>query len=377
MQARLALADRMVSVGTLAAGVAHEINNPLSYVLANLSYVAHELDRRAADLPGAAALANALAEAREGAERVRNIVRDLRTFSRGDDDRRGPVDVKRVIDSAVTLVWNQIRHAARLTVDIGALPLVHAHESRLAQVFVNLLVNAAQAIGGGDAESNEIRIRGTADAEGRVTVAVSDTGCGIPPQDLKRVFDPFFTTKSVGMATGLGLSICQGIVSELGGEISVESEVGKGTTFRVVLPPLDAVRIAPERPAAESAPRRGRVLVIDDEPAIGNAIVRMLEDEHDVKFVPGGKQALELLARDEAWDAVLCDLLMPHMTGMELFARLTTSYPQLAAKTIFLTGGAFTPQARAFLERTPNRVVEKPFDFDRLRALVAVVVKGE
>jgi signal transduction histidine kinase len=378
IQARLALADRMVSVGTLAAGVAHEINNPLAYVIANLGYIAHDLERRGTRLVGAGPLVAAVNEAREGAERVRSIVRDLRTFSRGDEDRRGPVDVKRVVDSAISLVWNQIRHAARLTLDIGALPLVHANESRLAQVFVSLLVNAAQAMDGGDSAANQIRVVGKSDAAGRVVLEVADTGVGISPEDLKRVFDPFFTTKPLGMAAGLGLSICQGIIGELGGEITVESEPGKGSTFRVILPPLEAVRIAAERPPTEAGTSgRGRVLVIDDEAAIGSAIQRMLEDEHDVVFATGGAQALELLAHDAQFDAVLCDLLMPHMPGMEFFARLREAHPRLAEKTVFLTGGAFTPAAREFLDRTPNRVVEKPFDFDRLRALVAVVVKGE
>ncbi|HEX8824927.1 MAG TPA: ATP-binding protein [Archangium sp.] len=241
VQEKLLATERMVSLGTLAAGVAHEINNPLSYMLSNLSFVDDELDALAAAGEGLQGergqeVRDALKEAISGSARVRDIVRDLKSFSRGtDDEQRGPVDMRVVLDSCVNMAWSEIRHRARLVKDYGEVPFVLGNESRLGQLFLNLLVNAAQAIPHGNLQGNEIRLTLTSEL-GEVVVAVRDTGEGIAPENLGRLFDPFFTTKPVGVGTGLGLSICHGIVTAMGGRISVESERGRGTTFRVFLP---------------------------------------------------------------------------------------------------------------------------------------------
>jgi PAS domain S-box-containing protein len=234
---RLALADRMASVGTLAAGVAHEINNPLSYILSNLRFLSGELGKLEAKDPERLEEARKVThEALEGAERVRRIVLDLHTFAR-PDDKQGPVDVHRVLDLAINIASNQIRVRARIVKDYGQVPLVQGDESRLGQVAINLLVNAAQAIPEGQPDENEIRVVTRADSAGRTLIEVRDTGCGIPPEIRSHVFEPFFTTKPVGTGTGLGLSICHGIVTALGGEITLESDPGKGSVFRVALPP--------------------------------------------------------------------------------------------------------------------------------------------
>src|SRR4029079_12566875 len=179
-----------------------------------------------------------LAEARQGAERVRNIVRDLRVFARGDEEQSGPVALRRVLDSSINIAWNEIRHRARLVKDYGDTPMVEANESRLGQVFLNLLLNAAHAISEGETERNEIRVSTRTDGRGHAIIEIRDTGGGIPPDIRDRIFDPFFTTKAAGEGTGLGLWICSGILSALGGEISVDSDVGRGSTFRVMLPPV-------------------------------------------------------------------------------------------------------------------------------------------
>ena len=369
---RLAVADRMASVGTLAAGVAHEINNPLTYVIANLAAATEGT----AAIPGVPPeLRQALAEAREGAERVRRIVGELRTFSRPDEAARGPLDVRRVLDAAVNLARHEIRHRAQVVKCYEDVPAVEANESRLAQAFLNLVVNAAQAIPEGHADENEIRI-GTRLAEGRVRVEVSDTGAGIPPENLGRIFDPFFTTKPVGLGTGLGLSICHGIVSSLGGEIRAESAAGKGSIFTVFLPATSA-RIpppAPEAPGGAAAGRRGRVLVVDDEPPLANSLRRTLCRDHDVVAVSSGRAALDLVARGERFDVILCDLMMPEITGMDLSERLAREAPDLARAMVFMTGGAFTPRAREFLDDPARRCIEKPFDLDTVRALVREIV---
>lgn len=235
LQARLIQADRLAALGTLAAGVAHEINNPLTYVLLNLGVVARELPRIHERPERLADVAARLKEAIEGAERVAAIVRDLRTFARADREEPTPVDVRAAIEAAVKMTENLVRQRAQLHVQIEPLPRVLGSEARLAQVFVNLLLNAAQAIDERDERPHRISLIGRKDGD-RVVVEVSDTGPGIPQDIQTRIFDPFFTTKPVGVGTGLGLSICHSIVTALGGEITAESPPGQGATFRVVLP---------------------------------------------------------------------------------------------------------------------------------------------
>ena len=237
-QAQLRMADRLATVGTLSAGVAHEINNPLAYTLANLSYVRDALARLPEGLPGidVKELRSSVDEATEGAERVRRIVRDMKTLSRMDDERVGPVDVEAALDASVNMAFHEIRHRAQLVKDYGHVPLVRCNEGRLVQVFLNLLVNAAQAIAGNAPERNEVRLATCVDAQGRVAVEISDTGVGIPEEILPRIFDPFFTTKPVGVGSGLGLSICHSLIAGMGGEIEVASKVGVGTRFLILLP---------------------------------------------------------------------------------------------------------------------------------------------
>jgi len=239
MRDKLLMSDRMASLGTLAAGIAHEINNPLSYVTGNLEVVADALDRGDADSPGPARdeLRAALEEAREGAERVRKIVHGLRAFSRPERDERAPLPVQDVLEAAIRLTANEIRHRAELVREIGPTPLVAADDGRLSQVFMNLLVNASHAIPEGAADSNRITVRTRTDEQGRAVVEVEDTGRGMAPEVKAHAFDPFFTTRAVGAGSGLGLSICHGIVTGLGGEIAIESTEGRGCLIRVVLPP--------------------------------------------------------------------------------------------------------------------------------------------
>lgn len=241
VQEKLRSTDRMVSLGTLAAGVAHELNNPISFVLSNLRFAVDELGEAGTPLPDERAqeIQQALREALEGGERMRDIVKDLRSFSRREDEHFGPVDIHAVLDSCASLARSEIRHRARLVKEYGEIPRVLANESRLGQLFLNLLVNAAQAIPEGDAKGHSVHVTTAHEEEGWVVVSVRDTGVGIPPENLQRLFKPFFTTKPVGVGTGLGLSICHGIVTAMGGRIEVSSEVGKGTTFRVFMPVAD------------------------------------------------------------------------------------------------------------------------------------------
>jgi signal transduction histidine kinase len=376
MQEQLLIADRMASIGTIAAGVAHEINNPLAAVVVNLDLLAKDLARLGDDNGIAEqmdAIFDELRDAREAADRLRHIARDLKVFSRfTDEERKGPVDVRRVIESSLRMAWPEIRHRARLVKEYGDVPPVEANEQRLGQVVLNLVVNAAQAIKEGNAEANVIRISTEVDPlSGRVVVQVRDTGAGIPPETLPRIFDAFFTTKPVGVGTGLGLSICHKIITGLGGDIDVDSEVGKGTTFRVSLPALlDERAGAPLAVPASSSTRRGRVLIIDDELVLARALGRAIEREHDVAIESSGETALRQIVAGSRFDLILCDLMMPQMTGMELYDHLVREVPEQAARMVFLTGGAFTPSARKFLDDVSNQRIEKPFDSQQVLAIV-------
>ncbi len=388
LQARLAVTERLLAVGTLAAGVAHEINNPLSAALSNLEWIAEQLARltaaptTAGTLPSEALgralerLVKPIEDAREACGRVRGIVQDLKLLSRAEEETSGPVELTHVIDAAVRMAWNQVRHRARLVREYGDLPSVRGNESRLAQVFLNLLINATQAIPEGRADANEIRVTARALPSQQVLVEVSDTGSGIPESVLGRIFDPFFTTKPPGIGTGLGLSICQRIVSSVGGHIEVESQVGRGSVFRVTLACAEASsapEVLPERAApSREATLRARVLVIDDDPQVGKALELMLTEEHDVTLFTSPRQALEQLLNGQQYDIVLCDVMMPELSGMDLHAELARSRPALADEIIFLTGGAFTLGAREFLDRIPNPHLSKPFNWAELRALIAL-----
>ena len=246
-EARLALSDRLAAMGTLTSGIAHEINNPLAYILANIAYADGELAQPESlnDSERITEIRHALLEAREGAHRVRDIVSEMRTLSRGEASS-APVRVRRVLDSAVAAVSSEIRARARLVLEVTDLPAVKADEARLGQIFINLLLNAVDAIATGTPSENEIAVAASEDGQGNVVVEVRDTGIGIPAELHQRIFDPFFTSKPVGRGRGLGLAICHHIVTDLGGTIAVESAPDRGSVFRVTLPG-----------ASESSPQSG------------------------------------------------------------------------------------------------------------------------
>jgi signal transduction histidine kinase len=374
LQTRMLLSDRLVAVGTLAAGVAHEINNPLAYVIGNIDFAIERLTRLRN--PGASEVIETLAalrQAQEGAERIRVTARDLMVFCHSDEAERTSVDLERVLDSAIRMAWNEIRHRAELVRVISSLPRVDGNENRLGQVFLNLLINAAQAIAVSPAGKHEIRI--TAECKNdRVIIEVADTGAGMAPEVQKRVFEPFFTTKPIGVGTGLGLSICHGIISDLGGEISVDSHLGAGTRVQVNLP-VGKLKDS-SRPSTPPAPARrvARILMIDDEPALCQLVQRLLHAEHEVVVQVTAQAALQLLTVDAAFDVILCDLMMPGMTGMEFHEELSRRAPELAQRLMFMTGGAFTTAAQKFLESVPNCLLDKPFSAETLRKAIAEMI---
>ncbi|MFL5352556.1 ATP-binding protein [Archangium sp.] len=375
MQFRLSLTERLATVGTLAAGMAHEINNPLAFLMANLQHATQQLQQLPTSEPVRTAL-QSLTDASMGAERIRGIVRDLGSFSRPEEGTSGPIDVRQVLELSVKMALVELRHRARLVLDYDEVPEVLADSARLGQVFLNLLMNAAQALPEGRADQHEVRVR-VRDVEGWVVVEVQDTGSGIPPALLGRVFDPFFTTKEVGKAMGLGLSISHGLVRALGGELTVESELGRGSVFRVRLPAAARPRAQPPPPEPPRlvAPRRGRLLIVDDEPLLAQSLELLLEIDYDITLARGAREALEQLLQGARYDAILCDLMMPEMTGGQFHEALSGLLPEQAERIIFMTGGAFTPATQAFLERVPNPRLLKPFRREELDRLLAVLIQ--
>ena len=373
---QLMLADRMASVGTLAAGVAHEINNPLAAVIANLDMAEQDLVALGTRTSLPPDLIEEIRDARMSADRVREIVRDLKVFSRAQEDRHGAVDVEKVLDSTLRMAHNEIRHRARVVKQYKRISRVDANEGRLGQVFLNLIVNAVQAIPEGNFEDNQITVTTGMDGE-NVVITIADTGSGIPVEVQRRLFTPFFTTKPAGVGTGLGLAISHRIISSLGGSLDFQSEIGKGSTFRVRLPvaPINLPPVTQKIPVASTPTRRGRVLVIDDEDSLVQAIRRYLSQEHEVDGVTSARTAIEMLTRGMRYDAIVCDLMMPQITGMDVHAAVMKLDPALAERMIFVTGGAFTESAREFLDNIPNQRIEKPFDLKTLRNFINALVR--
>ncbi len=368
-------AERLATAGQLAAGVGHEINNPLSYVLANQTYAVEELARVKGPTPGVdlEEVQKALVQAQLGAERIRDIVRDLRTFARGNPDTIGPVDVKATLEFSISMATPQLRQRAQLVRRYEHAPLVMGNESRLGQVFLNLLVNAAQAIPEGKVAQNAVTVALRDGEPGWVIVEVSDTGSGIAAEHLSRIFEPFFTTKPLGVGTGLGLSVCHGIITGLGGRIEVESALGKGTTFRIRLPAAPA--LASAAPEAQTSTQRPlsprRVLVIDDDPEVRLALARIIGPPHHIELAETARDAKRrLLDPSQDYDIIFCDLMMPDLTGMELHDIVAARRPEILERMVFMSAGAFTPRAISFIERGSIRRIDKPFDPAKIRALL-------
>ena len=407
IQASLAQSDRLTSMGMLAAGVAHEINNPLAYVLYHMETLAKEMPACEQKLRSfrntcqtivgnqpSQTLRNdfydsfgaidfdkchkRVCEALEGTRRIQDIASSLSTFSRVERRQLVAVDVHYTIECAANMAFNEIKYRAKFVKDFGNISTVMASEGHLSQVFLNLLINAVHSLEEGNVEDNEIRVRTWQEGE-TVCVEVRDTGKGIPQQNINRIYEPFFTTKSVGEGSGLGLSISRNIVTGYGGQIEVESEVGKGTRFIVRLPICAAYADNDEEVLDDlleltaSATPAGNILIIDDEVNILNALADILY-EYNVTTVSNAREGIALVEKQNDFDAILCDLMMPDTTGMAFHEWLSQHHPALTDRTIFVTGGAFTPNAREFLTQVDNVVLNKPFNLRELKQTVSEMV---
>jgi PAS domain S-box-containing protein len=389
MQTRLLQADRLAAVGMLAAGVAHEINNPLAYVLLNLKYLERELPHAASDPTRIPKLLQHLTDASHGASRVHAIVKDLRSFARTDNETPGPVDLNPIIEAAIAMAGVSLGGKGKLQTRLCSHSHVIGVAAKLEQVVLNLLMNAIQALDG-TRPDNVIDVETTESDDGHIQLTITDTGVGLQSENQERVFDPFFTTKPRGMGTGLGLPICRRIVESFGGRIWL-TPLACGTRATVQLqrtaqtPQSGDSRIPSSSPegvqpvsVAVMTPRghsRARVLIVDDERGVATMLARFLEPTYEVKHTTLASEALELLA-NTPFDAILCDVMMPGMSGIELFERLQAQSNGLDKRVIFMTGGGLHPEVNAFLRNAERPKLEKPFDVRELKRLLQDMVKG-
>jgi two-component system cell cycle sensor histidine kinase/response regulator CckA len=380
------VSDRAAALATLASGVAHEVNNPLAWLQSNMEMITEGLERLERETPSPVLreLAQMAREAREGAQRVKTIVRDLQTFSSKPRHEMRPQDPTDALELALRLVDHELRGRCQVVKRYETAPLVQIDRALLAQAFVNLIANAAQAMAGGDPGLSRLRVSVSTAPDGGAQIVIADNGPGIPAGNLPRVFEPFFTTKPVGSGTGLGLSVALNSVKSFGGEITVESEEGKGAAFTVRLP-----RSGVLGPQSEPPPIREqlpRVLVVDDDPQIGQSLRRLLGRECEVQIATSAAGALEAVENQEkqqregaatgSFALLLVDLVMPGADGIELYEMLRASAPQMAARVVFMTGGAASRRERAFLDAGKWTLVEKPFQAARVRAMVRDAIQA-
>lgn len=376
---QLQLASRLAAMGSLAAGVGHEINNPLAYIMGNLHYVRDALETVDGVCPD---LISAIDDAIDGSVRVRDIVTDLKTLTRGDESDES-CDPVAVCEIAVRMANNELRHRAVVGLSADQCDRVAMSSSRLSQVAVNLLTNAAHAFENSDLGVNrvEIGLRTVGDV---VHLTVKDNGSGISPEVLARVFEPFFTTKEV-IGTGLGLSISRQLVEDAGGDIDIDTEVGWGTVVTVRIPlaadtptppddlPAHDADAAPAAVDPADLPARPSVVIVDDDRKVADSLARTLGGDFAVTTFTDASEALDAVSSsDRGVDAIVCDLMMPGVHGAEFHARLVAADPAQASRVVFVTGGAVTSTAAAF-ERAMSdagRLVYKPIDPDGLRAAI-------
>ncbi|WP_426750974.1 hybrid sensor histidine kinase/response regulator [Myxococcus sp. Y35] len=356
-------------LGLVVAGIVHELSNPLAYTTGNLEYLQQRLLDPALPASLAEECRQVLDESLEGARHIRRVVADIRDFSRGaSGGGETPVDLQAVLERTLRMAASHLRHRARVVKDYGAsVPRVLGTETRLSQVALNLVLNAAQAMPENRVSENALTVALREEGDG-VVLSISDTGRGIAPDLLPHIFEPYFTTRGEGM--GMGLAICREFVKALGGTIHVRSEPGKGTTVEVRLrraePPAPPMATKPTVAAA----RPRRILVVDNEPRTVDRL-RHLVHGYDLVTAAHGCEALERLRARADFDAILCDLGLPEMTGMEFYERVRTSWPGLHERIVFTTSGVFTSELQHFLQQVKNPLLTKPFEPQRLQGVLA------
>jgi len=390
---QLMQADKLASLGQTAASVAHEINNPLAFIIANLRTLLEyatdirqaidelrvSLGKPEADLRSAVEavlneenLLDAMedidqltSESLRGAERVRTIVADLRAYARRKDIMQ-PCDLRKVVDNALTLAKNELRYRTDVITDIAEdFPKVIGSPGRLEQVVLNLVLNAVQALPDDPPSERPNRIWIRMSAEGdRATLEIEDNGSGIPDSVVSKIFNQFFTTKDTKRGTGLGLFISKKIIDTHGGTLEVRSTHGEGSVFRIELPTEPVVRAAP----VSKNVRRRSVLLIDPERLVLDSLTRVLQPHHDVTAVESGQVGLRK-AETGAFDVIVCELALPDLPGDLLFHKLKQSQPDVARRFVIISGGSRSPHTSEITEAGVHRLV-KPVEPNKLLGLI-------
>jgi signal transduction histidine kinase len=388
LQRRLAHADRLAAVGQLAAGVAHEVANPASLVLANTELLADLLTALQAPR-GTASGAGlnpdfAISECvrmveqnREALGRIRSVVRDLQGYARLHRAEVTEVRLHELVERTCNLVNASLRHRATLVRDLQPVPPIAADPSKLEQVITNLLLNASQAVESSERAEGRIRVSTRVEDAG-IRVTVEDDGCGMSPELCDRIFEPFFTTKQPERGTGLGLAIAAEITRQHHGEITCTSELGHGTRFDVLLPMDTGLRLATTRPSAPPRERRrARLLLVDDEVAVADVHAELLGEHHNVVVAHGGREACALLDEDHAFDAIICDLMMPEVDGVDVYEHARRLDPGLSQRIILCSGGLVTERSRDFAASIDNPLLYKPVSAgDLLKAIDRMLGAG-
>ena len=364
---RLMQSEKVAAMGSLLAGVAHELNNPLTVLSGHSQLLLKSADAK---------LARRAVQIQRAADRCVRIVRNFLSLARQRPPERTEVSLKQVVQGALELVAYELRtDSVDLVVEVpDDLPVLWADGHQLHQVLVNMLANAHHAMRR-QPGPKRITLRAGRTGE-RVRLEIADTGRGIPPEVLSRIFEPFFTTKPAGEGTGLGLSLCRGIIEEHGGTITVDSVPGRGTTFGLELPVVAPPRVTSPAAAAVAPPiRPGRVLVVDDEAGVAEVVAEAIgRDGHQTQIATHGAMALDMLAQD-GYDAIVSDTKMPVMDGEGFFGELEERFPAMRQRVVFLTGDVLSREKRAFLEATGAPVLTKPCDLDEVRRTVNGVLR--
>ena len=384
LQAQLAMADRLASVGLLAAGLAHEINNPLTAVMCCLEMMNEDLtifvdklsiDDELIELLRRASIDlvemnNSAKLAFEGTKRIRDIVANLRIFSHVDKNKMEPLCLNALLSSLVQVTKKEISCRGQLLEQYGELPQFAGNRGQMCQIFLNLIVNSVQSLDESAKETNRVTIR-TWQKDGTIFTEIGDTGCGIPVTVKAKIFDPFFTTKGAGQGTGLGLAICSKILAEIGGTIAVESTFGKGTRVTVGLPINE---ISSEADLTNTTTvggpvrnKRGRILVIDDDGDVCRTMAKMLR-HHDVVTAYSGEEGRNILSNDDNFDVIFCDLMMPKVTGFDLAQWMKKERSGLCSRVVFMSGGVFTPADQKRVDELQMPLLKKPMNKKELNA---------
>jgi signal transduction histidine kinase/ActR/RegA family two-component response regulator len=364
-RAALARAERLAALGQFSAGVAHEVNNPAAAVAANLAFLAGELRGHPE-----AEVRQSLDDARAGVQRIVGLARQLLLAGRTASGTSTPIAAVRLeeaLEPALASARARAEDRAVLRVEVRGVLWVSAQKEPLVQVLSNLLVNAVQAI---PATRTGTVCFSAAEEGDRVRLVVEDDGVGMSEEELRHVFEPFYSTKAPGMGTGLGLAVARNLVEGMRGSLRFESELGRGT--RAI---LELARTAEPTSPGEALPQapspapRARLLVIDDDPQVLRSMARLLGRQHEVEVAGGTEEGLgAVLARP--FDLVLCDVMMPAGGGERFWAEVLLRAPTQMDRVVFMTGGAATREARAFLRRQPRPILAKPFDVSAVDELL-------